>query len=73
VLDLAGYVNGTPSVPDPVQPASALMAMRVIIGPVSAVVLLLSFVAVYLYPITREKHAAMRAELEKRRAKAVSG
>jgi glycoside/pentoside/hexuronide:cation symporter, GPH family len=66
VLELSGYVNGTVAVPDPVQPASALLAMRVIIGPVSAVVLLLSFAAVYFYPITREKHAAMRAELQKR-------
>jgi GPH family glycoside/pentoside/hexuronide:cation symporter len=66
-LDLAGYVRGVAGQPDPVQPVSALMAMRVIIGPVAAVVLLLSFVAVYFYPITREKHAAMRAELEKRR------
>ena len=66
VLDLAGYVNGTIAVPDPVQPASALLAMRVIIGPVSAVVVLLSFVAVYFYPLTREKHAQIRAELQKR-------
>ncbi len=68
VLDGAGYVNGTIAVPDPVQPASALLAMRVIIGPASAVIVLLSFVAVYFYPLTREKHAQVRAELEKRRA-----
>jgi glycoside/pentoside/hexuronide:cation symporter, GPH family len=66
VLDLSGYVNGTIAVPDPVQPASALLAMRVIIGPVSAAVVLLSFLAVYFYPITREKHAQMRAELQRR-------
>jgi GPH family glycoside/pentoside/hexuronide:cation symporter len=65
-LDLSGYVRGVAGQPDPVQPASALFTMRVLIGPVSAAVLLLSFVAVYFYPLTREKHAALRVELQKR-------
>jgi Na+/melibiose symporter-like transporter len=67
-LELSGYINSTAANPDPVQPASALLAMRVLIGPVGAAVLLLSFLAVRAYPITREKHAAMRAELARRRA-----
>jgi glycoside/pentoside/hexuronide:cation symporter, GPH family len=67
-LELSGYINATPGQPDPVQPASALLAMRVLIGPVSAAVLLLSFLAVRAYPITREKHAEIRAELAKRKA-----
>jgi glycoside/pentoside/hexuronide:cation symporter, GPH family len=66
VLQLSGYVNATAAVPNPVQPASALLALRALIGPASAVVLLCSFVAVYLYPITKEKHAQMRAELDRR-------
>jgi len=68
VLELSGYINATAGNPDPVQPASALLAMRVLIGPVSAVILLLSFLAVRAYPITREKHAEIRAELAKRKA-----
>jgi glycoside/pentoside/hexuronide:cation symporter, GPH family len=67
-LELTGYINSTPANPEPMQPASALLAMRVLIGPVSAAVLLLSFLAVRAYPITREKHAEIRAELEKRKA-----
>ncbi len=67
-LELSGYINATAADPNPVQPASALLTMRVLIGPVGAAVLLLSFLAVRAYPITREKHAAMRAELERRRA-----
>ncbi len=67
-LELTGYINATPELPDPAQPASALMAMRVLIGPVSAVILLLSLLAVRAYPITREKHAEIRAELAKRKA-----
>jgi GPH family glycoside/pentoside/hexuronide:cation symporter len=65
-LELSGYINATPGNPDPVQPASALLTMRVLIGPVGAVILLLSFIAVYFYPITREKHTEIRAELAKR-------
>ena len=67
VLDLSGYINATLENPDPVQPASALLAMRAVIGPVSALILLLSFIAVYFYPITRQKHAEIRAQIEKRK------
>jgi GPH family glycoside/pentoside/hexuronide:cation symporter len=70
VLELSGYINATPDVPNPVQPDSALLAIRVLIGPVAAAILLLSFLAVRAYPITREKHAAIRAELAKRKAAA---
>lgn len=66
VLQFAGYQNATAAVPNPVQPAQALLALRVLIGPASAVVLVLSYIAVYLYPITREKHEQMRAELKRR-------
>ena len=66
VLQLAGYVTASAANPSPVQPDSALLALRALIGPAAALVLLCSYVAVYLYPITREKHAQMRAELDKR-------
>lgn len=66
-LELSGYVNATPGIPDPVQPASALFAIRMLIGPASAAVLLLSFLAVRAYPITRDRHAEIRAELDKRK------
>jgi GPH family glycoside/pentoside/hexuronide:cation symporter len=67
-LELTGYINATQEIPEPTQPASALLAMRVLIGPVSAGILLLSLLAVKAYPITREKHAEIRAELAKRKA-----
>jgi len=65
-LELSGYISSTPGMPDPIQPASALLTIRFLIGPVSAFVVLLSFLAVRAYPITREKHAQIRAELAKR-------
>jgi len=39
-------------------------------GPAGAVILLLSFVAVYLYPITKARHAEIKAELEKKKQQA---
>ncbi|MGH2522477.1 MAG: MFS transporter [Anaerolineales bacterium] len=67
VLGLAGYIRAVPGQPPPVQPERVLLALRILVGPVGAAILLLSFVAVYLYPITREKHAEIRAQLEARR------
>lgn len=66
-LQLAGYINAVPGQPDPVQPASALLALRVLVGPAGAVILLLSMVAVAMYPLTRERHAQVRAELAARK------
>ena len=68
-LQLTGYIKGAPGQPDPVQPPSALLALRILVGPVGAAILLLSFIAVYLYPITKEKHAEIRAQLAARKAK----
>ena len=68
-LELSGYIPSTPGMPDPIQPDSALLTIRFLIGPVSAVVVLLSFLAVRAYPITREKHAQIRAELARREIK----
>jgi GPH family glycoside/pentoside/hexuronide:cation symporter len=68
VLDIAGYIKAVPGLPDPVQPDNVLLALRVLVGPAGAAILLFSFVAVYLYPITRARHAEIRAELDKRKA-----
>jgi GPH family glycoside/pentoside/hexuronide:cation symporter len=69
VLDLAGYLPAQPGGPVPVQPDSVLIALRFLVGPAGAAIMLLSFIAVYLYPITKQKHAEIRAQLEARKAK----
>ncbi len=66
VLDLSGYIRAEPGQAVPAQPESVLLALRVLVGPVGAIILALSFVAAYLYPITREKHAEIRAQLRER-------
>ncbi len=67
VFALAGYINQVPGGPLPVQPPAVLMALRIFVSLAPAVILLISFVAVYKYPISRQKHAEMRAELERRK------
>lgn len=71
-LKLSGYLQPTDAVPSPVQPASALWAIRILMGPVPALFLLLAIFFAYLYPITREKHEEMRRQLDARR-KAMEG
>lgn len=70
VLELSGYINQTPGGPVPVQPGAVLIALRVFVSLAPAVVLLISFLAVRAYPITREKHAQLLAELQKRKSAA---
>jgi len=73
VLSAAGYIR--PAVeggPIPPQPESALLALRVFVSFVPAAILLLSFLAVRAYPITRQKHIEMVAELARRRAESAA-
>ena len=67
ILGLNGYIRALPGQPPPVQPESALFAIRLLVGPVGAAILLLSFLAVYLYPITKERHAEIQAQLAARK------
>jgi GPH family glycoside/pentoside/hexuronide:cation symporter len=67
VFALTGYINQVPGGSLPVQPPAVLIALRIFVSLAPAVILLLSFVAVYKYPISRQKHSEMRAELERRK------
>ncbi len=63
ILYRAGYVTPTQAVPVPQQPTQAIQAIRWFMGPVPAVLLILSIVFAWFYPITREMHASMREQL----------
>ena len=68
VLAWAGYITPPPGATTPIiQPDSALLAIRTMIGPVPAVALASGILLVYLFPITKEQHARTLAELEKRK------
>jgi len=49
------------------QPPSALQAIRVLTGPMGAVLLLSAVLMAWFYPITRERHARIRRLLARRR------
>jgi GPH family glycoside/pentoside/hexuronide:cation symporter len=67
-LSMFGYITPSDAVPVPVQPDSALAAIRWFVGPVPAVILGISLALAYFYPITRARHRAMLDELAARRA-----
>lgn len=66
-LEAAGYVGAAPGAAVPAQSEAVQMALRVLVGPVGAGILLLSFIAVYLYPITKARHAEIKAQLAAKR------
>jgi glycoside/pentoside/hexuronide:cation symporter, GPH family len=68
-LGAAGYLVPTDAMPNPVQPAAALQAIRLFMGPVPALILLGSLAIAYFYPITRERHARILRVLDKRKAR----
>lgn len=68
ILEATGYITPVAGQAYPDQPPAVLMALRTFVSFAPVIVLLLSFVAVYLYPITRERHAEIRAELARRAA-----
>lgn len=67
ILEWAGYVKpefiGAPDAPT--QNNAVLTALRVFVSLVPVVILLMSYVAVRFYPITRAKHAAIQAQLRR--------
>ena len=65
VLDATGYIpNST------VQPDSALLGIRLVIGPLPALLLIIGIIFAVRYPLSREEHARVVRELEERRAAA---
>jgi GPH family glycoside/pentoside/hexuronide:cation symporter len=69
VLDVTGYVK--PDYPGaalaPIPPEAVLTSLRVFVSFIPAIILLLSFIMVARYPITRQRHAEIRAALAARR------
>jgi GPH family glycoside/pentoside/hexuronide:cation symporter len=62
-LALTGYITPESGAPLPVQPPEAVHAIRAFMGPVPAVLLVLAILFAWRYPITRERHRALRDEL----------
>lgn len=66
-LERAGFVERTAAQPNPIQPESALMAIRWAIAPLPTFCLIIGIVLAYFYPITREVHAEILLKLQERK------
>jgi len=64
ILDLTGYIPNSA-----LQPQSAITGIRLIIGPVPAVLLLAGILFAAFYPLSREQFQKILKELEERRAR----
>jgi glycoside/pentoside/hexuronide:cation symporter, GPH family len=69
-LNAAGFIESAAGEAAPVQPDSALLAIRLAIGPIPTVALILGLVLAYFYPITREVHAEILLKLQERKLRA---
>ncbi|KAM3105803.1 MFS transporter [Phormidesmis sp. 146-33] len=67
VLQKSGFLETVSGQPDPIQPDSALWAIRMLVGPAPLVVLLIGVGLAYLYPITKEVHAEILLKLQERK------
>jgi GPH family glycoside/pentoside/hexuronide:cation symporter len=62
LLGIFGYSGGLAT-----QPRSAIFAIRLITGPIPAVLLCVGILCAILYPLNREMHAKILSELAERR------
>ncbi|HBB31606.1 MAG TPA: MFS transporter [Cyanobacteria bacterium UBA8803] len=66
-LDWSGFISTTPGQLPPTQPDSALWAIRLLIGPIPALVLIGGLICAYFYPISRQRHGEILLQLIERR------
>ncbi|VXD17730.1 conserved membrane hypothetical protein [Planktothrix serta PCC 8927] len=66
-LDFAGFISSIPGQPAPIQPDSALLAIRFAIGPLPTIILIMGIIFACFYPITQEVHANILLQLSERK------
>ncbi|BCX13217.1 MAG: MFS transporter [Thermosynechococcus sp.] len=66
-LQGAGYISTVAGAPAPVQPPSALLAIRIAIGPLPTFFLIVGMILAYLYPITHAVHQGILLQLHAKR------
>jgi GPH family glycoside/pentoside/hexuronide:cation symporter len=62
ILDFTGYVPNAPT-----QTPTAITGIRMMFGPTPALLLALALIVAWRYPLSREEHERIRAELEARK------
>lgn len=66
-LQASGFRETIAGQVTPIQPDSALFAIRIIVGPVPTICLILGLILTFFYPITREMHAEIMLKLQERK------
>jgi GPH family glycoside/pentoside/hexuronide:cation symporter len=66
-LDFAGFMETTAGEPPPVQPESALLAIRIVIGPLPTCFLIGGLILASFYPITQSIHEEIMLKLRERK------
>lgn len=68
LLEVSGYIPNSIQ-----QPASAIQGIRLLTGPIPAVMMFIGIVFAILYPLGREDYTQIARELEERRAASIKG
>jgi GPH family glycoside/pentoside/hexuronide:cation symporter len=69
VLSASGYISPQAQCPDPVQPQATRLALSFMIGVVPAIIMALSLIALFFYPVTKELHLDTLKKIEEERQK----
>ncbi|MEM6613938.1 MAG: MFS transporter [Cyanobacteria bacterium P01_C01_bin.72] len=72
-LEWSGFIERIPGEAIPVQPDSALFAIRVAIAPLPTLFLIVGLILTYFYPITKEVHADILRQLKERKNREMLG
>ncbi|ACK71782.1 major facilitator superfamily MFS_1 [Gloeothece citriformis PCC 7424] len=67
ILEASGYISTTSEQSNIVQPESALWAIRLIIAPIPALLLIIALVLAFFYPITKSVHDKILLQLFEKR------
>ncbi|MBO9998571.1 MAG: MFS transporter [Cyanobacteria bacterium SID2] len=65
-LELAGFIEPEPGAAIPEQPESALLAIRLVVGPIPTMFLVIGLVLMYFYPLSREVHDEILLRLKEK-------
>lgn len=66
-LHVAGFISSSATEVVPTQPDSALLAIRLAIGPIPTLTLFMGLALAYFYPISRDVHENILLQLKERR------
>jgi glycoside/pentoside/hexuronide:cation symporter, GPH family len=66
-LEWSGFVSKVPGGEVPVQPETALLAIRIAVAPLPTVFLVIGLILNHFYPITKQVHADIRLQLNEKK------